>query len=59
MSGKENMPRAIMFVSLPGLSEAAKHSYIQMSEKEISFWFLERKIPSQKRTLTSLSRKTL
>lgn len=30
------MPQAIVFVSLPGLLEAVKHSYIQMSEKEIN-----------------------
>ena len=49
MSGKENMARAIVLVSLPGLSEAEKHSYIQMSVEEIILWFLERRIPSQKR----------
>lgn len=50
MAGKENMPRAIVFVSLPVLSEAVKHSCIQMSEKKINFGLLQRKIPSQKRT---------
>lgn len=44
------MPRRILFVSLPGLSEAVNHPYIQMSDKEINFWFLQKRIPSQKRT---------
>jgi len=40
MSGKENMPEAIALVSLLGLSEAEKHSYIQKPAKEIILCFL-------------------